>query len=400
MKTTLLKRFAPLAAATFALCAGISSCADKEYRIDDIDKEIRIASGGITLPLATIEHKTLASILDSDFDGRLRIDGDGLYSLHYSEPEKVTPTGNIELGEGKQVLELEDIPPLDLSDIVKELGEGAIVNLLPPTLKFSIANPENIAVTATLVLVAQDAGGNPLEGKTVTLDGVKIGANATTSIFIVDEAGDEPTPAGYTRKTADLAGFLYEIPPSIGIKLTIEAETDPGEPNPIDEEVEFRVSYEVDMPLGFGPDMERTLNHTVTGLNSTFANLAKQEIRAKEISVSVELQASFPLKISDIGLELSDAEGKPVPGLETSVAGTIEGSAGGAGTSTLTIGIEVPGDGDFSALSGVDRLKISLPVTPAGTAPGDENRVGPDDHISGRAWINLPKGMGADLDKF
>jgi hypothetical protein len=297
----------------------------------------------------------------------------------------------------------EKIATIDLNKIVDELGESEVIaDLLPPTLALEVGNPTGFTVNGEVIL-------DPMGADSVTLrdfEPVKVPvtiAPGDNKLFIVDNnyAGD--VPAGYGEPVrCNLSEALLKIPNYLGVGLKIWTDSDTEQSIPLDgEDMVFVVDYEVNMPVGFGPDMNIVLRRT-EDLGDTFKDLADIKLRAADISVSVELETSFPLKISDVGARLLDVDGNEISGLETYSLGTIEGPEPGAGNptkSTLTIGLKVPNGGDFTVLSSIKQLELTLPISPTGTDAGDQNRLKPTDDISGRAWVNLPEGVSVNLDE-
>lgn len=298
-----------------------------------------------------------------------------------------------------------DIAPIDLTGITDELKDSEVVaDLLPPALILSVTNPVGIMIEGMLKLIpdGDEAGATTIDNVVIQPAGQE--GEVTTDLFIVDESDDRATPAGYTRVTADMKDLFLEIPDQLEIEFEIGTDINTVQTIPLEDQFVFAVSYSIDMPVGFGDRMSLNLDIEEDGLKEdVFADLAGKKVKAAEISVSVELEVSFPLKIADVEAQLLDVDGQTIPGLNTYITGVIEGPAPAAeGTprkSTLTIGLEVPDGGDFTALSSIDILKLTLPITPTGTEPGDKNYIRPTDYISGRAWINLPQGIGANLDE-
>ncbi len=294
------------------------------------------------------------------------------------------------------------LDPIDLSKITEKMGDGEQhPDLKAPNVYMSVTNPAGISVTGDLKLAPRDKSGNLLYQNPVMIDGIAIdpadsGGAKTTNIFI-GEQGDT-APAGYTAYYKDLGNLMKTLPTTIDLSLSARATPDVVHAIQVNQDFDFEMSYDIDMPIVFGDEMDIAVEITENGLNGTFSDLAKYKVKAADISVSAELTVTFPLRMSGVTAEFLDADGNSINGLATTVAGVVEGPAPGAGgtkTSTLTIAISVPGGGDFTTLSQIDQLKLRLPLSGTGAA----NRLKPDDYISGKVWLTLANGLQVDLDK-
>lgn len=101
--------FAVLAA---LMTAGLVSCVNEEYDVDDLNTEITIAGEGLSLPLGSTKQLTLKSLLsDMDADMLQVLDG-GAYALRINDT----------LGLGDQLPDLKDmmnIPDVDFESVSK-----------------------------------------------------------------------------------------------------------------------------------------------------------------------------------------------------------------------------------------------------------------------------------------
>lgn len=292
------------------------------------------------------------------------------------------------------------LDPIDLSDLTDEFGDGN-PDLLAPTIVMEVTNSAGITVAGDLTLTPRGKSGETLS--TVEVNGLNInpsnsGGAEKTYIFI---AGDGTTPpSGYEPYYPQNFRSLFStIPTTIDIDLSARAATGKVHTIPITgTDLPFSLNYMVDMPLAFGGGMDMAIVITENGLNDTFSDLAEMNVKAADITINVGLEVSFPLKTGEIGVELQTRDGGTVPGLVTTVEGTIEGPVQGLATSRRTafsIKMKAPDGGDFRTLSEIDKLMLTLPVSGTGT----ENRLSPDDYIKGNAWISLPNGINADLDE-
>jgi hypothetical protein len=294
-----------------------------------------------------------------------------------------------------------DVESIDLGDLPGELrGDNVTAALLPPALTLDINNPAGITVEGTITLAPKGENGDALDGVEAVEVPVTV-APGDNKLFIVDTDDDRAVPDGYTREPANLAELFLKIPYSLDISLAAGTNPETIQTVPLDgEEMAFSIDWGADLALGFGPETDVTYSFE-EDMKDTFKDLAKMNFKAKQISVSAEISASFPLRVGDIALELLDAGGDKIEGLKTFVQGAIEGpapDAGGVKTSTLTIGLGTEGESDYSVLSQVQTLKVSINASTTGKNPGDKNYIRSTDYISGRAYGTV-KGVSADLEE-
>ncbi len=293
-----------------------------------------------------------------------------------------------------------NIDPIDLSSLTDILGsEEQHPDLTPPTIIMSITNSAGIEIRGDLALDPKNKSGVSL-GK-VEIDDIVIAPSADgtpteTNILIAAQGATVPT--GYTPYYTALGNLMETLPSTVAVSLSAWATPEVEHSIRVNQDFPFSMSYNIDMPIEFGPDMDIVVEIDEDGLNETFADLAEYKVKVADITVHAELAVSFPFKVSGITAQFLDADGERIDGLDADVTGAIEGPAPGAGgtkTSTLSISLSVPNGGDFAALSAIDRLKLRLPLTGTGAA----NSLRPDDYLSGRVWLTLDKGIHIDPSK-
>ncbi len=135
-------------------------------------------------------------------------------------------------------------------------------------------------------------------------------------------------------------------------------------------------------------------------LNATFRDLADTGIKASELTMNVEFEASFPFRIYDIAAEFRTEQDELIPGLDIAIDGLFEGpdpdAASESATSHLTMTLDVPDGGDFKALSAIDKLYLRLILS--STATGEEySCFRPDDFIQGHVTVTVADGVIVDL---
>lgn len=303
------------------------------------------------------------------------------------------------------------LEPISLKEIYDVLGSGEQKPALAaPVIKLEISNPVGINLLGKIELDPLDGNGGSLGKISMGSDEyLKINPAAgktpeRTKIYITND-GKESAPAGYTGYSLPISNLVTEIPHSIRVDVTAGINPDRNLTNTIrlGEDYPFEMKYEVEVPLAFGSDMNMNIAFTADNLNGTFADLAEQHVKVKDITINAGFLMTMPLKFegndvnTKIKVELTDSEGNEIEGLTTVVSGSLKGPVNGAVArrSTLKIKIGVPDGGDFAALSAVDKLNISIPIT----ATGDENKLSANDSIEGDIWIELAKGVNIDVDK-
>lgn len=296
------------------------------------------------------------------------------------------------------------IDPIDFSEVFDILGgDTQRPDLADPVLTLTINNPLGLNFLGSIVLDPKNGEGDRLECGVIELNDLKIdpatGASGTeTRVFITDN-GSTTAPAGYVGYDSPLSQLVDIIPHRVDIDLTGNVNPDSQLINTLmvsdSEYYDFSMDYAIEVPLAFGPDMNMVMEFEVDDLADTFSDLAEQQVKAADITVYAGLTISFPLKLKDVEVRFTDAQGDPIPDLTTTVTGSIEGPASG-GTpqqSLLTVRLGVPDGGDFTTLSEIDIIKIRVPISSVGA----ENSLNAGDWIEGNVWLELGKGISVDI---
>lgn len=335
--------------------------------------------------------------------------------------------GNVDLSLAENIAGDGGIKPLLLpAELIDHLGDSRLPGMASPIIKLEVENPTGINFAGKIKFVPKDSDGNGIPDGTVTVENFKLaggegtvapaadpaGPKVTVSKLYITGDGDATAPEGWElRYVPGLANMVKRIPAEIGVEIDGNADQEKNNFIETGRGYTFDVKYSVELPLEFSDQMDLDICDTITNLNKTFRQLADYKIKARQIVIVAALNLSFPIRIGHedvsqtIFAEFLDGNNLPVPGLSTKVEGVIIGHETGPeeglmepgrNYSELRISLDVPSGGDMAALSSVNKLKLTLPLS---VLVGQMVRLNAADYVEGRVWLELPHGIEVDIRK-
>lgn len=256
---------------------------------------------------------------------------------------------------------------------------------------------------------------NPLKTN-IELDGVMTGyknGKITRTVKIGRENGGNPiilTPTDTKQQTISLSrtavtiegatnievpnlnDIIETIPDYITVALSPAIKTDDYHTVDLGKDYALNSSYEIDIPLSFGDNMQLVYKDSVDGFRSDL-----EDIEFKKVAIAITADNSIPLKleIKDSNVTPKDVNGKKVDGVKVTVNGIIAESKDGVAVSTseLAIAIEETQEGAMNKVDG-----IIFKVT---GVPGQATNV----QLRSDQWVRLkeiklrvPNGVKVDLN--
>lgn len=292
------------------------------------------------------------------------------------------------------------------------------INVDPTDIKLSnlpdFLQDDDVKLDITNPIISFKAN-NPLETN-IELDGVMTGYKndkITKAVKIGSGNGGKPivlTPSGTKQQTivlsriaVDIEGatnvevpnlndIIETIPDRITVELSPAIKTDDYYAINLGQDYKLNSSYEIDIPLSFGRDMQLVYSDSIDGFRSDL-----EDIEFKKASITMTADNAIPLKleIKESNITPKDVKGKKVDGVKVTVTGIITESKDGVAVSTseLTIAIEETQEGAMNKVDG-----IAFKVT---AVPGQATSV----QLRSDQWVQfkeiklrVPNGVKVDLN--
>lgn len=292
------------------------------------------------------------------------------------------------------------------------------INIDPTDIKLSnlpdFLQDDDVKLDITNPIISFKAN-NPLKTN-IELDGVMTGyknGKITKTVKIGRENGGNPiilTPTDTKQQTISLSrtavtiegatnievpnlnDIIETIPDYITVALSPAIKTDDYHTIDLGKDYALNSSYEIDIPLSFGDNMQLVYKDSVDGFRSDL-----EDIEFKKVAIAITADNSIPLKleIKDSNVTPKDVNGKKVDGVKVTVNGIIAESKDGVAVSTseLAIAIEETKEGAMNKVDG-----IIFKVT---GVPGQATNV----QLRSDQWVRLkeiklrvPNGVKVDLN--
>lgn len=315
-------------------------------------------------------------------------------------PKVMLPDLNVTSFKGLLNLNLADYvenQSIDLSDITKELGNNDItLDMISPSIKLYVNNPIGVSVKGAVHITARDAVGavmTKIDVPEVLFNGAKYNTNGITKLYITEL---NAAPLGYTLVHVDnLSQLLEKIPSRLDISVTGGADATTLCEMDLGRDFNFGLGYSLEIPLGFQGGTDINYSNTIDDVNDAFSDFADEKIKAETLSVNIEATSTLPVEAA-VDMQFVDAAGVPVPGITTSVAGSVAGyylglSRGENTVSNVKIAVKVA-NGDLSLLKQVYGLKYTI----KGTTGGNVVRLNKAQGISAVLTLAADKGITFD----
>ena len=278
---------------------------------------------------------------------------------------------------------------------------------LKPVIIVDVKNPLTISASLDGVITPSLEGGEVLEDNKLEVHNVVLPAAqyvdgvivpAEVSLVIADEtlreqyAGDE-----YIFVACDVTKLVVgNIPDYITINLRFGVDPDVVQTIYVDEAFEVSYDYRVTMPLDVTNVLDISYDDVITGLNSTFSQLAQYDIKVGDVAVIAEIHSTLPLALyADV--EMLDKDGVATTAQVRLPEGSfIDGSVDGVTESVSTVRFELKLDegGSVGSLADVDGLNFHLNAKGAAesSAPLNANQ-----YISAELKLEVRGGITIDL---
>lgn len=255
------------------------------------------------------------------------------------------------LDESTSSMELTGLPDFLENDETK-------LDIANPIFTFHANNPLNTPVEITGILSGSK------NGQPVNNSEVKIGGEGTDPIIL--QPGDntialsrlgEGGPEGAVNiEVSDINNLIQTIPDVVNV--SIQPSVNSQEYYTVDLDKTYTVScdYDIDIPLAFGAKLNIVYEETIEDLGG---DLEDVDFSKAVLSASVDNTIPLALELPDENVEVLDANGQKIEGIQVKVTGNI---AAGNGTdqpvtSKLDIQLETTQPGTLNQLDAI-KLKI------------------------------------------
>lgn len=279
----------------------------------------------------------------------------------------LTLTPTIRIGE-MEVVQVEGIidPTLDESTSSMELtglpdfleNDETKLDIANPIFTFHANNPLNTPVEITGILSGSK------NGQPVNNSEVKIGGEGTDPIILqpgdntiaLSRLGEGGSEGAVNIEVSDINNLIQTIPDVVNV--SIQPSVNSQEYYTVDLDKTYTVScdYDIDIPLAFGAKLNIVYEETIEDLGG---DLEDVDFSKAVLSASVDNTIPLALELPDENVEVLDANGQKIEGIQVKVTGNI---AAGNGTdqpvtSKLDIQLETTQPGTLNQLDAI-KLKI------------------------------------------
>lgn len=310
-------------------------------------------------------------------------------TISIGEMEVIAVSGIIDpaLEESTSSMELTGLPDFLENDETR-------LDIANPIFTFHANNPLNTPVEITGIL-SGTKNGQPIEGSEV-----KIGGEDTDPIILqpgdntiaLSRLGEGGPEEAVNIEVADINNLIHTIPDVVNV--SIQPSVSSTEYYTVDLNRTYTVAcdYDIDIPLAFGANLNIVYEETIDNLGG---DLEDVDFSKAVLSASVDNTIPLALELPDENVEVLDANGQKIEGIQVKVTGSI---AAGDGTeqpvtSTLDIELETTQPGTLNQL---DAIKLKL-VAASGGKEGVQ--------LYNTQWLQLkdiklkvPNGVKVDLN--
>lgn len=279
----------------------------------------------------------------------------------------LTLTPTIRIGE-MEVVQVEGIidPTLDESTSSMELtglpdfleNDETKLDIANPIFTFHANNPLNTPVEITGIL-SGSKNGQPIEGSEVA-----IGSGATDPIILqpgdntiaLSRLGEGGPDEAIKIEVKDINDLIQTIPDVVNVSIQPSVNSQEYYTVDLDKTYTVACDYDIDIPLAFGAKLNIVYEETIEDLGG---DLEDVDFSKAVLSASVDNTIPLALTLPDENVEVLDANGQKIEGIQVKVTGNI---AAGNGTdqpvtSKLDIQLETTQPGTLNQLDAI-KLKI------------------------------------------
>lgn len=274
-------------------------------------------------------------------------------TIRIGEMEVVQVEGIIDptLDESTSSMELTGLPDFLENDETK-------LDIANPIFTFHANNPLNTPVEITGILSGSK------NGQPVNNSEVKIGGEDTDPIIL--QPGDntialsrlgEGGPEGAVNiEVSDINNLIQTIPDVVNVSIQPSVNSQEYYTVDLDKTYTVACDYDIDIPLAFGANLNIVYEETIEDLGG---DLEDVDFSKAVLSASVDNTIPLALTLPDENVEVLDANGQKIEGIQVKVTGNI---AAGNGTdqpvtSKLDIQLETTQPGTLNQLDAI-KLKI------------------------------------------
>ena len=274
-------------------------------------------------------------------------------TIRIGEMEVVQVEGIIDptLDESTSSMELTGLPDFLENDETK-------LDIANPIFTFHANNPLNTPVEITGILSGSK------NGQPVNNSEVKIGGEDTDPIIL--QPGDntialsrlgEGGPEGAVNiEVSDINNLIQTIPDVVNVSIQPSVNSQEYYTVDLDKTYTVACDYDIDIPLAFGANLNIVYEETIEDLGG---DLEDVDFSKAVLSASVDNTIPLALTLPDDNVEVLDANGQKIEGIQVKVTGNI---AAGNGTdqpvtSKLDIQLETTQPGTLNQLDAI-KLKI------------------------------------------
>lgn len=272
----------------------------------------------------------------------------------YIDEMKVTAVSGIinpTLDESTSSMELTGLPDFLENDETK-------LDIANPIFTFHANNPLNTPVEITGILSGSK------NGQPVNNSEVEIGGEGTDPIIL--QPGDntialsrlgEGGPEGAVNiEVSDINNLIQTIPDVVNVSIQPSVNSQEYYTVDLDKTYTVACDYDIDIPLAFGANLNIVYEETIEDLGG---DLEDVDFSKAVLSASVDNTIPLALTLPDENVEVLDANGQKIEGIQVKVTGNI---AAGNGTdqpvtSKLDIQLETTQPGTLNQLDAI-KLKI------------------------------------------
>lgn len=274
-------------------------------------------------------------------------------TIRIGEMEVVQVEGIIDptLDESTSSMELTGLPDFLENDETK-------LDIANPIFTFHANNPLNTPVEITGIL-SGSKNGQPIEGSEVA-----IGSGATDPIILqpgdntiaLSRLGEGGPDEAIKIEVKDINDLIQTIPDVVNVSIQPSVNSQEYYTVDLDKTYTVACDYDIDIPLAFGANLNIVYEETIEDLGG---DLEDVDFSKAVLSASVDNTIPLALTLPDENVEVLDANGQKIEGIQVKVTGNI---AAGNGTdqpvtSKLDIQLETTQPGTLNQLDAI-KLKI------------------------------------------
>lgn len=274
-------------------------------------------------------------------------------TIHIREMEVVQVEGIIDptLDESTSSMELTGLPDFLENDETK-------LDIANPIFTFHANNPLNTPVEITGILSGSK------NGQPVNNSEVKIGGEDTDPIILqpgdntiaLSRLGEGGPDEAIKIEVKDINDLIQTIPDVVNVSIQPSVNSQEYYTVDLDKTYTVACDYDIDIPLAFGANLNIVYEETIEDLGG---DLEDVDFSKAVLSASVDNTIPLALELPNENVEILDANGQKIEGIQVTVTGKINAGNGTEQpvTSTLDIQLTTTQAGTLNQLDAV-KLKI------------------------------------------